>query len=641
MPFSYYCSCKCKFDNCCPNGTKRFYRTPRNTEITPRLDDDILRFSLGKCFAKMKIKVTATFSHSTQTDDITQQFCLKTNQTGNYQIPLPVNFPIDTTVTIFIKLDLDQPCPKKICPKTLVKIDGYYPPYSYYDLNWASWDGSGNNLYNPYFGKSNEALLRQGSADYADGSSTLAVRGPNNPNPRVVSNNIHKNISGNVPNSLGLTDSVWQFLQLLDHEIDLTEPTSGETAHIITPTVIVDPEEDYPSRIIEFTRSGFIAGSDPREQPNQISSYIDATNVYGYTTDRAYALRTLDGTGKLKTTLADNGEVLLPYNTLGLHNAMPNGSNPEDFFLAGDIRSNENIFLTSLHTLFAREHNRLCDHIISQNPIWNGKDELIYQHARRFVSGQMSKIAFEDAIPALLGEKLPAYTGYNPNIEAGISNEFSTAAYRLGHSMLTSNLRSGPNVSDTILLRNAFFNPSYIQTNGIDNLLIGGTLQKMQEIDNEIVDDVRNFLFSTPSVSHLLDLATLNIQRGRDHGLPDYNDFRVAFGLTPKTDFNEVTSDTSLAAKLATLYISPDHGDPFTCILCEDKLPGAAVGETIHTVLKNQFIKLRDGDRFYYENDPALSDEEKTEIRQTKLSDIIIRNTQWTSADIRSDIFHL
>ncbi|GAG75415.1 unnamed protein product, partial [marine sediment metagenome] len=181
-----------------------------------------------------------------------------------------------------------------------------------------------------------------------------------------------------------------------------------------------------------------------------------------------------------------------------------------DFFVSGDIRANENIYLTSMHTLFMREHNRLCDEIVANNPGIVGLDEIIYQQARKKVSAFIQCITFNEFLPCLLGDSnIPAYSGYNNTIDASIFTEFSTVGYRLGHSMLSSSLKVD-DVNNTILLRNAFFSPSYIQTNGIDNLIYGGTDQLMEKIDAKIVDDVRNFLFGPPTASNLLDLAALN-----------------------------------------------------------------------------------------------------------------------------------
>lgn len=423
----------------------------------------------------------------------------------------------------------------------------------------------------------------------------------------------------------------------MDHEIDLTS-TGSETANMTTPAVIDDPEEDYPGRTIDFSRSIFVADSDPREQLTEISSFIDATNVYGYSSDRAYALRRLDGSGKLVTTLSDNGEDILPYNTQGLSNAMPGGSTASDFFLAGDVRSNENAVLTAMHTLFVREHNRQCAEIILELPMHLRKEEIIYQHARRRVSGIMQAITYYDFLPAILGSGLAAYTGYDATVDASIATEFSTVGYRLGHSMLSSNIRVGTG-GTTITLMDAFFNPAYVQTNGADDLLIGSTRKLMQEIDSHIVEDVRSFLFGPPTATKLLDLASLNIQRGRDHGIPGYNAVRAAYGLSAVATFAGVTSDAALAAKLEALYTDTDSIDPWIGCLVEDHLPGSSVGPLVDAILRDQFIRLRDGDRYWYEIDTSLSAAEIKAIKETTLRDVIARNTVHTGTTITGNVF--
>ncbi len=477
-------------------------------------------------------------------------------------------------------------------------------------------DGSANNMSKPNWGKTHTKLLRKAPSQYGDNQSSLAVRGAKNPNPRVISNLLCKS-STSIPNTDNLSDMMWIWGQFLDHEVDLTDTQSntGEITNMITPTVAQDPNEDYPNRTIPFTRSSFVVNTNPREHPNSISSYIDATNVYGYDNDRGYALRRLDGSGKLITRNANNGEVILPYNLDGLKNAAPEGSNPSDFFLAGDIRSNENIFLTAMHTLFVREHNRLCDQVLSAHPEYLNMDEMIYQHARKLLIAMMQNITYTEFLPKLLGNSaIPTYTSYDENVDASITTEFSTVGYRVGHSMLSSVLRTGQ--SGTILLRNAFFNPSYIQTNGIDQLLLGGSLGTMQKIDTRVVEDIRSFLFGAPTAQQLLDLAALNMQRGRDHGIPDYNTLRAAYGLTKVSAFTEVTSDVTVSNGLAQLYDTVDDIDPWIGGLAEDHVSGAQVGPLFYAIIRDQFIRLRDGDRYYYENDKTITNEEKNMVRE-------------------------
>lgn len=483
------------------------------------------------------------------------------------------------------------------------------------EMATREYDGSANNYKHPHCGRISEPLLRIAGNAYADGISTLAVRGPN-PNPREVSNQICKQ-TGSIPNSQGLSAMVWAWGQFLDHELDLTTTNSAEPANMTTPG-----DDEYPSRTILFDRSKAVALSSPREQPNEMSSYIDAANVYGVIYDRSYALRRLDGTGKLKTVLADNSEEIPPYNLTGMDNAP---SNSTSFFLCGDIRSNENILLTGMHTLFIREHNRLCDRFASE-----GSEERIYQKARRYVGALMQVITYEEFIPALLGEELPDYLGYDESVNGSVATEFSTVGYRVGHTMLNStiNVSGGANVA----LRDAYFNPSYVQANGVDALLKGATEILMEKIDGKVVDDIRSFLFGPPTVGNLLDLASLNIQRGRDHGIPGYNALRQAYGLPTRT-FAQITSDTDLQTKLSNLYTSPDNIDPWIGALVEDHLPGKPVGELVFTILKEQFIRSRDGDRFWYEHDQFMRPY-VSELKNTKLSDIINRNCSVTvSAD--------
>lgn len=502
-------------------------------------------------------------------------------------------------------------------------------------LTNRSIDGSGNNLIRPLTGMKDTPLKRVSFANYTDGISEMQDRGVN---PRKVSNNLCKTDTEQL-NSQNLTNMVWAWGQFLDHEIDLT-PDSGESASFQTQTIAEDPEEDYPERTIAFKRSKHIEGTEPREYPSVISAFIDATNVYGYSVERAYALREMDGSGKLKTTISDNGEEILPYNTANLENLNPTGNPSSEMFLAGDIRANENVILIAMHTLFVREHNRMCERVVLEKPEWEGQDELIYQYVRRVISGYMQTITYTEFLPALLGPnyQLPKYTGYDQSVDPTIAIEFSTAGYRLGHGMIRSELQIGSNPTDVILLRNAFFNPQYVTQNGIDLLLEGATSRLMKEINITIIDDLRNFLFIMPTHEHLLDLASLNIQRGRDHGLPDYNSVRLAYGLPKNDAFTDITSNVEWQNTLESLYGSVDNIDLWVGCLVEDHLPNSAVGELIATILADQFVRLRDGDRYYFENDKCLSEEMKEEIRDIKLADIINRNT---SISVGDDVFHL
>ena len=113
---------------------------------------------------------------------------------------------------------------------------------------------------------------------------------------------------------------------------------------------------------------------------------------------------------------------------------------PERFFVGGDVRVNEQPGLMAFHTLWVREHNRLCDELKAANPTWN--DEELFQRARKIVGALIQVVTYEEFLPNI-GVDIAPYTAYNPTIDAGIMNTFSAASYRFGHTMVnTSGLPS-------------------------------------------------------------------------------------------------------------------------------------------------------------------------------------------------------
>jgi peroxidase len=493
-------------------------------------------------------------------------------------------------------------------------------------MEYRTLDGSNNNLDNPAWGSVDVALLRLGGLGYADGFQAPA--GPNRPSARLISNLLAAQ-ERSILNRAGACDIFWQWGQFLDHDIDLTpEGLPSEPFYISVPKG--DPFFDPNSagdQFIVLNRSVYEGGdspANPRQQLNTITAFIDASNVYGADATRGAALRTFKG-GKLKTSTGN----LLPLNTQGLPNA---GGPDPTYFLAGDVRANEQIALTSLHTLFMREHNRLCDEI-AWHYHFKLSDEEIYQIVRKIMGAMEQVITYREFLPILLGQHaLPPYRGYDPQVNPGIATEFSTAAFRFGHSMLSPGLLRVQNPGrrfSSVPLKDAFFNPPLIyQDGGIASLLLGLATQQAQALDNKLVDGVRNFLFGLPGAGGF-DLASLNIQRGRDHGLADYNSVRRAYGLRTRSSFSQVTSNSKVQDLLAQAYTSVDDMDLWVAGLAEDHVPGALVGETFYTIIVDQFTRLRDGDRFWYQNDPffRFNPDLKYEVENTRLSEIVSRNT--------------
>ena len=169
--------------------------------------------------------------------------------------------------------------------------------------------------------------------------------------------------------------------------------------------------------------------------------------------------------------------------------------------MAGDIRAGENISLTAIQTLFVREHNRLADKISEANP--NMSDEDIYQQARATVIAEIQSITFNEFLPALLGKQaISRYQGYDATVNPTIANEFSTAAFRFGHSTLNDEIEffdnEGRAVRDGVTLAQAFNNASFLEETGIDSLLKYDASTQAQEVDLQVVDSLRNLLFGAP-----------------------------------------------------------------------------------------------------------------------------------------------
>lgn len=524
-------------------------------------------------------------------------------------------------------------------------------------------NGLNNNLTNPTFGEAETELLRLAPNAYADGISTPTGGAINSslPSARAISNAVSAQ-SSLTPNSLGASDWVWQWGQFLDHDLGLSGGAPvAEPFDVSVPTgdSFFDPNSTGTATI-GLNRTISTGGSvgSPREQINEVTSFIDGSMVYGSDLARSEGLRDLSSNGLLRTSAGN----LLPFNTTGLPNDNGPGLTDATAFVAGDVRVNEQIGLTSAHTLFVREHNRIATDLGARlasnetalvdmrdsaiaaagNSVDNEAD-FIYQSARKLVGAQIQQITYQEFLPVFLGSSAPTSgaSSYDPTINAGISNEFSTAAFRVGHTLLSPKIQlvdplTGENIGE-VSLQDSFFTPSFFQTNSIENVLAGLAQQDAQEVDTLIIDDVRNFLFGQPGQGGF-DLASLNIQRGRDHGLNDINSTRVALGLSAYDDFLDLTGgDDSLAFQLASEYNSIDDVDLWIGGLAEAHVNGGLVGETFNSILTDQFLRTRDGDRFFFTSELDHLLLLDSNFESTLLSDIILRNTN--IASIQSNVF--
>lgn len=494
-------------------------------------------------------------------------------------------------------------------------------------------DGKYNNLKNKNWGKSGCPFSRFAQDQYTDkkdGEMPLEHL----PNPRTVSNEIF-NQKAEVLNDRNLSDIVWQWGQLLDHDMTLFEDSKEEPMPIEVPAGDEIFDKNSQGNVaLTFFRSISRIGkrTETRTPVNINTSYIDASTVYGSDETRARVLRDLNNKGLMKVSDGNR----LPFNLFGLPNG--GGANNKNMYLSGDPRTNEQMGLLTIHTLFVREHNRKAREIAAKNPELT--DEEIYRKTRDYVGALTQHITYSEFLPALLGkDAIKPYTGYNSKILPSIRNEFSTFAFRFGHTAVSPTIKrvdnEGKDLGDIVLME-SFFKPQLLSSSEeVGYIMKGLASKRMQEIDTEVIDGLRNFLFKDVPNEQMRDLISINLQRSRDHGIADINTLRARFGLKPYTSFSEVTKNKELVAKLQSLYTKVEDVDPFVLVLAEDHLPGTSMGETISKILTEQFTRLRDGDRFYFEN--KLPAEEVAEIKALKLSDIIKLNTQITN--IQDNVF--
>lgn len=541
-------------------------------------------------------------------------------------------------------------------------------------LIYRSFDGSCNNVFNYRFGATEELLRRYYGGHYIDGISAMvgSEANPSRPNPRLISNTVHSQ-SADIPSAENLSNFVYQWGQFIDHDLDLDHADDGRPEPVETFIIDQVPGDNFPAFV--FERSPYdqsVPNNSARQQVNHISSWLDASMVYGSNLERAAWLRDFEK-GRLKvSTIRDaNGNIIeemLPYatttgelfdsngNQLPLDPTAPrmegdtdqNGNRMSGIYIAGDFRANEQTGLTAIHTVWVREHNRIA------KKLWNQgyrDDDEIFQRARKIVIGKIQKITYQEWLPAL-GINLPAYNGYVVNTLPDIGNTFAAAAFRFGHTMLPENIRilnddetgatiqaNGQTFTESVPLIHAFRGTQTVGTYGANIFLKGLAYTTQQEVDPFLVDAIRNFLFLDFSGNALFgnDLASRNIQRGRDHGLRNYANIRAQATGSTVVSFSDINSDTTVAASLASAYDNNINNiDAWVGMISEEHAPGKSVGPTIAAILLEQFTRLRDGDYYYYENDPFIYSGEVDEINNNTFEDVLEANTGMSFED---DVF--
>ncbi|CAK8685029.1 salivary peroxidase/catechol oxidase-like [Clavelina lepadiformis] len=521
------------------------------------------------------------------------------------------------------------------------------PPVFYH--NFVSVDGTCNNRVDKNKGRANRSYKRLIQADYSDkrGSPRKGRQNQKLPSTRLVSTVMSNSVTHESSVASHLVP-LWG--QYIAHDIAHTpviktdingdslecncdNPATVGCFNIQIPEDDVQNEEEGKT-CFPLKRSQPVADSDDcdtsiRQQFSDISAYIDLGTIYGSSQSHLNSLMDPNSDIGLLREFdvryhGRGGLDLLPVqseinSSIAETMQCPIIHKPRDLpcFVSGDVRVNENSALITQHTLWMKQHNRIARELASINPSWKGS--LIFQTTRAIVTALEQIVTYDHFLPTIIGRKhmhrfglnlvrKGYWYGYDSTYDATVSNAFTAAAFRFGHSMIRSTL-SRPQASwrnsrnSELTLKDSFFNSEpLMHVEGAGSIVRGFLKDKAQKVDSSFVDDLRNFLFAEPG-KYGLDLLAINIQRGRDHGIPSYNKYREFCGLKVAESFGDfVDMPEENRKKLASLYRHVDDVDLYIAGVSEYPVEDGSVGPTFACIISYQFRDIRKGDRFWHEN---------------------------------------
>ncbi|XP_063434372.1 peroxidase-like protein [Mytilus trossulus] len=540
-------------------------------------------------------------------------------------------------------------------------------------------DGSCNNLDHPNWGKSFTPFDRFLKPEFADGIQEPRKFGKLNvplEGPREISNFVHT-ASTIAELDPPISSYMMTFGQFLDHDITKTALSKGSYPFNLdccnlerqqnprNPncfTFSIPGDDPYHRKILgnnrrcmNFVRSQ--AASDLgcnfgyREQFNELTHYIDGSGVYGSTVTELNTLKDPDDNGMMLVSSDDK----LPLN---FNDPSCTSDTNKKCFRAGDVRANTQPALSSLHTIWVREHNRIAQHFKNSPECYNWTGQQIFEETRRYVAAEIQHITYNEFLPKLLSIEIreqfglvPSLDGhfidYDPTVRPMIRNSFSSAAYRMGHSLIRDKFAFPSSAFDLHVHLNKpdlLYEPS-----GIERCTRGMYENPGQKIDEKMTREITWKLFETVA-GNGGDLAAFNIQRGRDHGLPPYTTWLhwctgktvEAENFTPGVEGGLFHHGAVAAEKLSKAYAYTCDIDLFVGGISEDPLPGSRLGPTFTCILALQFRALKYGDRFFYEGNTPLNlhpftPQELEGFRPISMAKIICENTN--IEQIPQDVF--
>ncbi|XP_052812345.1 uncharacterized protein LOC128239931 isoform X2 [Mya arenaria] len=525
------------------------------------------------------------------------------------------------------------------------------------------------------------------------------------PTARDVSLAVHTNIGAYIEWSAELTMAVMQMGQFVDHDLIATPGETGESGHISCSCVngsYIDTKEtesrfcfniditektDPRGKQGEFSSDDFdcfpfirsaatlecnadntLADLRNREQLNLLTAYVDGSNIYGSEQTEADELRVHDGhlRGFLATSDGPIHAELPVATTAGEGEEACNNDGDDSFpcHLAGDFRVDEQPGLASMHTLWVREHNRVAAGLVQNNGYQDdtvASSNELYHATRRIVIAEYQNIVYDGYLRSFMDAKIfddfklnsctDGSCSYDDSLNPSITNEWGIAN-RMGHTWINNHM-VGEEAATTPgwELKDNFFKPTHLHTEGSDVFIKNLYTARCPESDKFIETDVTENLFRSDA-RNAFDLASLNIQRGRDHGV-SYCATRKALGLKVPATFQEAETmqlfSTETIALLENIYDCICDIDLFTAIVAErplrtrTNLPDRSespIAETLNYIQADMYKKQKLGDRFWFEFERAgFNNDQKRAIGKVTLSTIICDNVLTNGDDIQPDAF--
>lgn len=531
--------------------------------------------------------------------------------------------------------------------------------------NVRSIDGTCNNVNNPLWGSSGQFFLEP------EGWETWNIQ---TPNIRNISNYVFSDGQTKRDQNYTLQDRkavfnpdprnrnqfMVAFAQFLSHDLGLNPTNFDRTNAFHNYKVqILDPTDPLFQPELPTNKTGILSlDSSGQVQPNgqflsfnNNTAFLDLSTVYG-SYPAVNALLRSGVNGRLKT---DPTGMNLPFDTTVGVPSECGGFRP-GVSAAGDLRADENVVITTVHTLFMREHNRLANNFQSANPSWT--DEQVYQAARTQNIAQYQNIVFYEFLPLLLGpvvRRLGEYRGYDNRVNPGMDDHFSGAAFRLPHDMvalpvlvLDQNCNGYVPPSSPALQEQNNCIPLFFRAVGLEACLRGALNQHAEAVDHHFANGLRSVFLQATTVGGNLDIESSNIFRGREHQLRNFNylkeyytgrsyydDHRCTPGATvdPIACWNLHTSNATLAVILQSIYGKLDRMDAYVGLATEDMSEPSYFQPVATEIIMEQFGRTRDGDRFWFENRDLYSRSWIHDMKQVTIADIITRNTNVAVGD--------